>query len=140
MRELTPLPLPVRTKEMVAMGAIAGRAARLLLTAVLGVTLGFFVAVSVFADGAGPERRATFGILLLGYGLAGAAFGVLAPPRYGLGLALPGVAALGGLAALGEGHPWHAPYAALIIASAMVGAAGTRAARNRIRRRRGPAA
>ncbi len=104
------------------MRKIAGQVARVVLTAAIGLTLGFFVAVSVFADGTWDERRVMIGVLLLIYGIAGAALGFNASIWYGLGLALPGMSALVWFAALGEGHGWYVLYGALIVALAVGGA------------------
>jgi hypothetical protein len=100
---------------------LVGRVARIAATAVLGMALGFLVAVSAFADAAWGERAVTLGALLLAYGLAGVALGFRASAWYGLGLALPGLAAL---AARGEGRWWYLPFAALVAALAAGGAYG----------------
>ena len=101
------------------------RVVRTGLTAVLGMALGFFVTVSIVADGAWDERRRAIGVILLAYGLAGAALGFRASVWYGLGLALPGLAVLALFAAGGEGGWWSLLYGALIIALAAGGAYGT---------------
>ena len=98
---------------------------RTVLTAVLGMALGFFVVVSVIADGPWDERRLTIGAILLGYGLAGAALGFRAAAWYGLGLALPGLAVLALLAAGGEGGWRFLLYGTLILVLAESGAYGT---------------
>ena len=116
------------------MNALGGRVARIAATAVLGIALGFFVAVSGFADAAWDERAVTLGALLLAYGLAGVALGYRASGWYGLGLAPTGLAGLALLAALGEGRWWYLPYAALVAALAAGGAYGGAVGS----RRRGP--
>ncbi len=103
------------------MSRIAGQVVRVVLTAAIGLTLGFFVAVSVFADGTRDERRVAIGVPLLIYGIAGAALGFDASSWYGLGLALPGVSALVWFAGLGEGHGWYLLYGALIVTLAVGG-------------------
>ena len=106
------------------MYAIVGRLARILVTAVIGLGLGFVVAASVFADGPWDERGLTIGGVLLAYALAGTALGFRASAWYGLGLTLPGLAALAFYTATGEGRWWYLPYAALIAALAVGGAHG----------------
>ena len=101
------------------------RVARMGLTALLGMVLGFFVAVSVFADGAWDERRHIISVILLAYGLAGAALGFRASAWYGLGLALPGLAVLALFPAGGEGGWWSLLYGTLIITWAAGSAFGT---------------
>ena len=101
------------------------RRARTGLTALLGLALGFFVAVSVLADGAWDERRQAISAILLAYGLAGAALGFRASAWYGLGLALPGLAVLALFPAGGQGGWWSLLYGTLIITWAAGGAYGT---------------
>ncbi len=112
------------------MNGISGSVARMVLMAVLGLTLAFFVAVSVIADGAWDERAGMIAVIVLGYGLVGAALGFRASAWYGLGLALPGLAVLALLAAGGERQWWYLLYAALIIALAGGGAYGSRVIRS----------
>ena len=102
-----------------------GPVVRTVLTAVLGMALGFFVAVSVIADGSWDERRLAIGAILLGYGLAGAALGFRTAAWYGLGLALPGLAVLALLAAGGEGGWRSLLYGVLILVLAGGGASRT---------------
>ena len=109
------------------MKAIVGQVVRAVLTAVLGVTLGFVAAASVFADGTRDERRVTIAALLLAYGLCGAALGFRPSSWYGLGLALSGVAALVWFGLVGDRHWWYMLYGALIVAFAVGGAYGTTA-------------
>ena len=104
------------------MGGTVGRVVRSVVTAMFGVILGFFVAVSAFADGSWEERADQDTPLLLGYGLAGVALGWRASARYGLGLATPGMAALAFFALSGEGAWWNLIYAAAITALAVGGA------------------
>ena len=115
------------------MTTLARHLARVALMAALGATLGFLVAVSAFADGPWGERLVTVGAILLAYGLLGAALGARASGWYGLGLALPGVAALACLGAAGEGRWWYVPYGVLI---ALLAGGGARASGGK--RRTGP--
>jgi hypothetical protein len=111
------------------MQVISGPIVRTLLTAVLGLTLAFFVAVSIIADGPWDERAGMIGVLVLGYGLIGAVLGFRASAWYGIGLALPGLAVIALLAASGERQWWYLLYAALIIALAVGGTYGSRVIR-----------
>ena len=104
------------------MGATVGLVVRIVVTVALGLVLGFFVAISAFADGPWEERRLLIGGLLLGYGLAGAALGLRASAWYGLGLAAPGVVVLFFLAFSGEGTWGHLLYAATIAVLSVGGA------------------
>lgn len=104
------------------MSTIVGLVVRVIATAILGLILGFFVAISTFADGPWEERRVLIGALLLGYGLTGLALGVRASAWYGLGLAVPGLFALL-LFGVGDDGPWrYLLYGALILAFAAGGA------------------
>src|SRR5215210_6441461 len=105
------------------MRTLVGKLARILATTALGVVLAFFVAVSAFADGEQGERLITIGIILAAYAVIGLGLGVRASPRYGLGLALPGLLALAFYAATGEARWWYLIYAALCVALAAGGAA-----------------
>jgi hypothetical protein len=114
---------------------IVRHAARVAVTAAIGVPLGLAVAASVVADGPRDARRVAIGALLLLYGLAGAALGFRAPAWYGLLLAVPGLAALVRFAVPGEAYGWYALYGALIVALAVGGASGG-GALGRVRRGR----
>ena len=108
------------------MSGILGQVERAALTAALGMALGYFVAVSAFADGTWEERRVAIGALLLLYGLAGAALGYRASAWYGLGLAVPGVVGLSLFAPVGESYGRYVLYAVLIVALGVGGAYDTR--------------
>ncbi|MFN8511909.1 MAG: hypothetical protein U0232_11550 [Thermomicrobiales bacterium] len=91
-------------------------------TAILGVLLGFFVAVSGFADGQPGERAVVIGVIVIAYAITGLGLGYRATLWYGLGLAVPGVAVLLLYVANDDGSGWYLPYAGAIAALALGGA------------------
>ncbi len=100
-----------------------GIVARIIGTVILGMVIGFFVAVSAFADGQPRERAIVIGIILVAYALAGLGLGFRASVWYGPGLALPGVLLL--LFVVSDtGEWWYLLYAALLVALATGGAYG----------------
>lgn len=101
-----------------------GVVVRVAVTAILGLAIGFFVAVSGFADGPTAERAVVIGVILVAYALAGWCLGYRASRWYGLGLALPGLIVLLLYAGDAAERWWHLAYAALIVAVAMLGAHG----------------
>jgi hypothetical protein len=105
---------------------------RIACAAFLGLVLAFFVAVSGFADGPTRERAVAIGLIAVAYGFVGLALGYWGSPRYGFGLAAPGVVVLL-LYAVSEGNWRFLLYAALIAAVATAGAYGG----SRFDRRRG---
>ena len=99
-----------------------GGVVRIVCTVILGMGLGFFVAVSGFADGSARERAIVIGVILLAYGLVGLGLGFRGSAWNGLGLAVPGLGFLLLLALGGDGAWWTLGYAALIAGVAVVGA------------------
>jgi hypothetical protein len=98
-----------------------GRVARIVGTAILGIVIGFFVAVSGFADGSPGERAIVIAIILLAYALIGLGLGFRASVWYGLGLALPGLLLLLYVTS-DTGDWWYLLYAASIGVMATGGA------------------
>lgn len=96
---------------------------RIASTAILGVLLGFFVAVSGFADGQPGERAIVIGVILIAYAITGLGLGYRGALWYGLGLAVPGVAVL--LYLLSDEGDWrYILYAGAIVAMAVGAACG----------------
>lgn len=84
--------------------------------------LGFFVAVSVFADGPAAERAVVVGVTLIGYALAGWCLGYRASSWYGFGLAVPGLILLLLYGGDSDTSWWQFAYGVLILAMAVFGA------------------
>ena len=101
-----------------------GTLVRIIVMALVGVLLGFFAAVSVFADGPAAERAVVIGVTLIGYTLAGWCLGYRSSSWYGFGLAVPGLIVLILYGGDSDNPWWHFAYGVLIVAVAVLGAYG----------------